>query len=77
MTRKQTEAKTPVEMAPSTRLPAPELWNFQGTIENGEKLAFLLYYRRPVFRSQIGRHIGTLGALDKQRLSQELYDASL
>ena len=77
VTRKQTEAHAPVEMAPSTLLASPEHWIFKGTMENGEKIAFLLYYRRPIFRGQVGRHLGTLDALGKGRLAQELYDTPL
>ena len=72
VTRKQAVAGHPVQMAPSSSYPREEDWAF--TVLVGERLwHFMLYYRRPVFRDDFGRHVGTLPAEEKQRLAAEFH----
>jgi len=73
VTKKQQVAAAPVTMAPVSDAERPDEWIFSTGIENGEQFDFLLFYRRPVNRSQIGRHLGTAGAQEKQRLAAEMH----
>ena len=71
VTRKQNCVGQSVQMAPSCLFRREEDWTFSAEI--GEStLHFLLYYRRPIDRSRIGAHVGTLSAKDKQRLVAEM-----
>jgi hypothetical protein len=74
VTRKQPQPHLPVQMAPEIKFESDESWTFTATAEglDGEK-RFLLYYRRPVYRSEIGRHVATISAGDKARLASELF----
>jgi hypothetical protein len=55
-------------MAPSFPYPREEDWAFTSEVD-GRVWHFLLYYRRPVFRDNIGQHLATLPALEKERLA--------
>jgi hypothetical protein len=74
VTRKQPRPHLPVEMAPEVRFEPIGQWVFSVTADElDEDARFLLYYRRPVYRSAIGRHVATIGAEDKARLASELF----
>jgi hypothetical protein len=74
VTRKQPRPHQPVQMAPEIKFESDECWIFTATADGlGWEKRFLLYYRRPVYRSEIGRHVATISAGDKARLASELF----
>jgi hypothetical protein len=72
VTRKQGLPDHPVLMAPSSAFPREKDWVFSTSVA-GNELHFLLYYRKPVYREQIGRKIGVLDGMEKQRLAAEFH----
>ena len=74
VTRKQPRPHLPIQMAPEIKFDSDEDWTFTTTADGlSSERRFLLYYRRPVYRSEIGRHVATISAGDKARLASELF----
>lgn len=78
VTRRESRAHAPLELAPvAHHRPGndDDPWVFVPEVR-GERLAedtvFLLYFRRPVPREDVGNHLDTLDGWDKQRLSDQL-----
>lgn len=74
VTRKQSRPYLPVEMAPEMKFESEEHWVFSVAAKGlaGER-RFLPFYRRPVYRCEIGRHVATIGPADKARLAEEMF----